>query len=294
MNAKKWRTSFGEKKSQILFDMRIAFTKMHGCGNDFIFINGMKNAPNLTVDQIKKICDRHFGIGADQLFIVLPPKTNTDFKTEIYNADGGIIEMCGNGIRCFAKYVRDKGITRQEQIQVETPAGIITPQIIAGHPGTTQETIWVRVNMKEPVLEGKQILTPLALEEQSLHVICISMGNPHCVLLVDNVKKAPVTSLGPRLEHHPFFQKGVNVEFVEVVNSHHLKMRVWERGTGETLACGTGACAALVATQLLKKTDQTVTVTLLGGELKIEWKGMGNPVFMTGPATTVFEGEIDV
>lgn len=267
---------------------------MHGCGNDFIFINGMKNAPSLTPDQIKKICDRRFGIGADQLFIVLPPKENADFKTDMYNADGGLVEMCGNGMRCFSKYVKDKGLTQKNQIQVETPAGIITPQIIPDHPGTSKETIWVRVDMGTPVLEGKQILTPLTLEGQGLHITCVSMGNPHCVILVDDVKKAPVTTWGPKLEHHPFFPKGVNVEFIEVVNSHHLKMRVWERGTGETLACGTGASAAAVATQLLKKTDQKVTVTLLGGELEIEWKGVGYPVFMTGPTTTVFEGEIEL
>lgn len=289
--------------------MNLSFTKMHGCGNDFIFINAMEKNSDLTEDQIRKLCDRRFGIGADQLFLVLPPETNeADFKTDIFNADGGKVEMCGNGIRCFAKYVVDQKLTVKTSMTVETMAGLIKPEIIPNHPQSTSDTVWVRVDMGTPILEGRDIPVnqdglvihsdlhladkqhPLA--QESLKITCVSMGNPHCVLYVPSVTLAPVTTLGPLVENDPFFPNRVNVEFIEVVNRHELNMRVWERGAGETLACGTGACAAAVASVLNEKVDRKITIHLKGGDLEIEWDEDADHVFMTGPATTVFEGKI--
>src|SRR3989338_4163114 len=266
---------------------------MHGLGNDFIVIDCRKKKIAGLSRLMKKLSHRQFGIGFDQALFLLPSK-KADFRMDIYSADGGMVEMCGNGIRCFAKYIWDRNLSRKDVLEIETLAGIIKPKKAGS---------LVQVDMGEPIFEGKDIPVnlsgriikyPLNIEGMGFNITCVSMGNPHCVIFADDIDNFPVAKYGPLIENHPLFPKRTNVEFVEVINKKELNMRVWERGSGETLACGTGACAALVATQLLKKTDQTVTVTLLGGELKIEWKGMGNPVFMTGPATTVFEGEIDV
>jgi diaminopimelate epimerase len=272
--------------------MEIAFTKMHGGGNDFIFIDCLKTSVDDLEALAKKLCDRRFGIGADQLLTVQPSKV-ADFKMEIYNADGGQVEMCGNGIRCFAKYVYDHGITRKRELEVETLAGIIRPKIVG-----TQ----VEVDMGEPILEGRKIPVdadgeiknrPLAVDGETYEVTCVSMGNPHCVLYLEDIDSVDLAKTGPSFEHHPFFPKRVNTEFIKILASNEVNMRVWERGAGETWACGTGACAVAVAGVITGRTERELTVHLKGGDLLIEWRD-NNRVYMTGGADEVFRGTVTV
>ncbi|HWO40641.1 MAG TPA: diaminopimelate epimerase [Candidatus Eisenbacteria bacterium] len=270
----------------------MAFTKMQGCGNDFIFIDCLKtDVPNLGA-LAGKLCDRRFGIGADQLLTVHPSKI-ADFKMEIYNADGSQVEMCGNGIRCFAKYVYDHGITDKRELEVETLAGIIRPRIVGAE---------VEVDMGEPIFDapripvnaaGRVLNHPLTVDGKTYAVTCVSMGNPHCVVFLDEIDGLDLERLGPKFERHAFFPKRVNTEFVEVLRPAELRMRVWERGAGETLACGTGACAAAVAGALSGRTERSVTVHLRGGDLRIEWRE-NQRVYMTGGAEEVFNGTIRV
>jgi diaminopimelate epimerase len=282
----------------------IEFSKMHGAGNDFVIINNLDE--NLQIDEklARFFCDRNFGIGCDQLLVVAPSKT-ADFKMEIYNADGSFVEMCGNGIRCFAKYLLDKKLTTKTKLDIETLAGIIKPEIISSHSQNDEVTTWVKVNMGEPILEGKKIPTtkegeiknhPIELksiqDKKIFQITAVSMGNPHAISFVDKVDEFPLRTWGPLMENNEFFPSRVNAEFIEVVNRKEIKMRVWERGSGETLACGTGACASVVASILHEKTDRKVTVHLKGGDLEIEWDKESNHVFMTGPATYVFDGEV--
>jgi len=272
--------------------MDVHFTKMHGCGNDFIFIDCL-NGENGELEKLaKKLCDRRFGIGADQLLTVHPSKV-ADFKMEIYNADGGQVEMCGNGIRCFARYVRDHGLTAKGELAVETLAGIIRPRLVGDQ---------VEVDMGEPILEGRKIPVnadgkilnhPLEVDGATYQVTCVSMGNPHCVLYLDDLDRLDLERIGPRFEHHPFFPKRVNTEFIKVFKPNEIGMRVWERGAGETWACGTGACAATVAGVLTGKSGRKVTVHLKGGDLLVEWRD-NNRVYMTGGAAEVFEGTIKI
>lgn len=287
--------------------MKLKFTKMHGAGNDFIFVNKMQGGPALTPEVARKLSDRRFGIGCDQILTV-EPSTKADFKMQIINADGTTVEMCGNGIRCFSKYVLDNKLTTNTKLTVETLGGMIRPEVMDNHPQTTKDTIWVKVDMGEPVLEGRKIPVnadgqiinyPLTIHDQRSaipdpRVTCVSMGNPHAVIFVEDVKNFPVTTLGPLIENDSFFPNRTNVEFVQVVDKTHALMRVWERGTGETLACGTGACGGAVACMLHQKTEQKMTMQLTGGSLEIEWNSGDNHVYMTGPATTVFEGKIDI
>lgn len=270
----------------------IPFTKMHGCGNDFIFLDCLKEGIDGLGDLAKRLCHRRFGIGADQLLTVHPSKI-ADFKMEIYNADGGEVEMCGNGIRCFAKYVHDRGLTQKRELEVETLAGIIRPRLIGDR---------VEVDMGEPILEGREIPVnadgrivnhPLDVDGTTYRVTCVSMGNPHCVLYMDDLDRLEIEKIGPCFEHHPFFPKRVNTEFIKVIGPEEIRMRVWERGTGETLACGTGACAAAVAGSLSGKNERKVTVRLLGGDLLIEWRD-NNRVYMTGGAEEVFRGTVKI
>jgi len=273
--------------------MKLKFTKMHGLGNDFIVVNGLEeNYPNLA-DRAAKLCDRRFGIGCDQL-LVIRPSERADFKMDIYNNDGSQVEMCGNGIRCVAQYLVDYGASTKTELAIETLAGIIRPRLVDG---------LVEVDMGEPVLDGKEIPTtlegkildrPLTVEGQNLEITCVSMGNPHCVIFVEDVAKAPVTTLGPVLERHPLFPKRINVEFIQVLGPAELKMRVWERGAGETLACGTGACASLVAAVLTGRAQREATLHLKGGDLKIRWSEKNNRVYMTGPGQEVYSGEIEI
>lgn len=270
----------------------IRFTKMHGCGNDFIFLDCLKDEIGDLGKIAKRLCDRRFGIGADQLLTVHPSKV-ADFKMEIYNADGVQVEMCGNGIRCFAKYVYDHGLTQKRELEVETLAGTIRPRLIGDQ---------VEVDMGEPILEGRKIPVnadgkiinyPLEVDGVIYQVCCVSMGNPHCVLYLEELDHLDIEGIGPRFEYHLFFPKRVNTEFVQILSPHEVWMRVWERGAGETWACGTGACAVGVAGSLTGRTERKITVHLRGGDLLIEWRG-NNRVYMTGGAEEVFQGTVKI
>lgn len=273
------------------------FTKMHGIGNDYVYVNCFEESVKNPAEVSKFVSDRHFGIGSDGL-ILISPSAIADFRMNIYNADGSQAEMCGNGIRCVAKYVYDYGLTDKTEISVETLAGIkyLRLQVENGKVAS------VEVNMGAPILEPKEI--PVAVEESPVvnvpvevkgkiyHMTCVSMGNPHAIIFMDNVKDLDIEAIGPYFENHTVFPKRTNTEFVEVLDRNTVNMRVWERGSDETLACGTGACATTVACILNDKTENEVTVHLLGGDLKIRWDREANQVYMTGPATVVFDGEI--
>ncbi|MGI0480052.1 diaminopimelate epimerase [Geminocystis sp. CENA526] len=275
------------------------FTKYHGLGNDFILIDNLSSPdPLISPEEAVKWCDRHFGIGADGVIFVLPSQDDTDYTMRIFNSDGSEPEMCGNGIRCFAQFITE--LEGKEVIgktyKINTLAGLICP--------TIQGNGQVRVDMGQPQLKPSEIPTTLAQTEdkvinQSLvvdgteyFVSCVSMGNPHCLVFVDDVASIDLSKIGPLFEHNPVFPQKTNTEFIEVVSSNYVKMRVWERGAGITLACGTGACATVVAGVLNNKFDRNTTVELPGGCLQIEWSDKDNHVYMTGPATKVFSGEI--
>ena len=273
------------------------FTKMHGIGNDYVYVNCFEESVKNPAEVSKFVSDRHFGIGSDGL-ILISPSAIADFRMNIYNADGSQAELCGNGIRCVAKYVYDYGLTDKTEISVETLAGIkyLRLQVENGKVAS------VEVNMGAPILEPKEI--PVAVEESPVvnvpvevkgkiyHMTCVSMGNPHAIIFMNNVKDLDIAAIGPYFENHTVFPKRTNTEFVEVLDRNTVNMRVWERGSDETLACGTGACATTVACILNDKTENEVTVHLLGGDLKIRWDREANQVYMTGPATVVFDGEI--
>jgi diaminopimelate epimerase len=276
--------------------MNLAFTKMHGLGNDFIVIDCRDEAVGRQLGAIgelsKRLCHRRFGIGADQV-LLLDNSGKADFGMRIFNADGSEVEMCGNGIRCFAKYIWDRGLSSREVLDVETAAGIIRPE---------RSDDLVRVDMGEPVLDGRRIPVdhdgpvkdfPLKILGTEFKITCVSMGNPHAVVVVDDVSHFDVAKYGPLIERDGFFPKRTNVEFIQVTDRGRMRMRVWERGAGETMACGTGASAAVVAASLKGLADRRVTVVLNGGELVIEWKD-DNHVYMTGPAVEVFEGRMNL
>jgi len=268
------------------------FIKMHGLGNDFILVDGFKEEIKGDFPLLaKRMCHRQMGIGADGL-VLLFPSQRADLKMRIFNSDGSEAEMCGNAIRCVAKYVFQTGLFRNIDLEVETRAGIIRPKIIIKN----QSVSGVKVDMGEPHLAPREIpLVPgcgthVAVKNEIYSFTAVSMGNPHCVIFVDDVETFPVTTIGPQIEIHPVFPAKTNVEFIQVVNSQEIKMRVWERGAGETMACGTGACAAVVASVLNGKTTRNIIVHLPGGDLYLEW-APNNHVFMTGPAEEVFRGE---
>lgn len=272
----------------------LRFTKMHGLGNDFVVFDAISQSVSLTPDQVHFIAHRHFGIGCDQVLLVEAPIVpEADFRYRIFNADGGEVEQCGNGARCFARFVREQGLTDKDSIAVQTAAGII--RLIIESDGQ------VTVNMGAPVLAPEEI--PFLAEAQAsayeievaahtFEIGAVSMGNPHAVMRVDDIATAPVESLGPRIEQHCRFPRRVNAGFMQVVDREHIRLRVYERGTGETLACGTGACAAVVVGRERGWLDESVAVDLPGGRLRICWQGRGQPVRMTGPAARVFDGEI--
>ena len=279
--------------------MKLPFTKMHGLGNDFIVLDGIRQSIALTTEQIQRLADRRFGIGFDQLLIVeASDRTEIDFRYRIFNASGAEVEQCGNGARCFAHFVRQQGLTSKRQIRVETNNGDIVLHVTADN--------LVTVDMGRPRFAPAEIplLAPgrrahyditVDEQEQTLHVGAVSMGNPHVVLNVGNTDTAPVQQLGPLLEQHQRFPQGVNVGFMQVVSRNHIRLRVFERGVGETLACGSGACAAVVIGQVQDLLDAEVTVELRGGSLHIAWRGGDDDtVTMTGPANRVFTGEIEV
>lgn len=275
------------------------FTKMHGIGNDYVYVNCFKETVEHPSEMAIKVSDRHFGIGSDGLILIKPSEV-ADGKMEMYNADGSQGAMCGNGIRCVAKYMYDYGITDKTSISVETKSGIkyLDLTIKDGKVDT------VKVNMGTPILKavdipvrsekGQVIDEPVMVDGKEWKITCVSMGNPHDITYIDDVKNLEIEKIGPKFENHEIFPDRVNTEFVRVIDRNTVEMRVWERGSGETLACGTGACAVAVSSILNGLTEEEVTVKLLGGDLKIFWDRTENKVYMTGSATTVFDGEIDL
>lgn len=273
------------------------FAKYHGIGNDFILIADLDDRLTLEQDLVRRLCDRRFGIGGDGV-IRLAPGREGDFFMDYSNSDGSIGEMCGNGIRCLALFARDEGLTSQSTLQIDTRAGLKTVEILDGT---------VRVDMGAPIFAaedipvdvdgGDPLNTKLATDHGMVEAACLSVGNPHAVLFVDDPLEAPVTTLGPLIENHPAFPNKVNVEFAAVESADRVGMRVWERGSGETLACGTGACAVAVASRILANVEPVMTIALPGGELQIEWQGSVEdpaPIYMTGPAVRAFDGEFDI
>jgi len=273
--------------------MRLKFTKMHGLGNDFVVLDATRAPMALTPAQLRFLADRHFGVGCDQLLVVEPPRSkDTDFYYRIFNADGGEVEQCGNGARCFVRYVHERGLTAKRAIRVGTLGGVIEPRLEADGQ--------VTVDMGVPVFDPARIpfeapaeapLYDLEINKKTIKINALSMGNPHAVQLVEHVDTAPVASEGPLIESHPRFPRRVNAGYMQVVDRSHIRLRVYERGAGETLACGTGACAAVVAGIRRGLLDARVHVATRGGDLVIVWPGPGAPVMMTGPAVTVFDGE---
>jgi len=287
--------------------MKLKFTKMHGAGNDFVVIDAINQQIDFSPAQWQALADRRFGVGADQMLVVeKSTQAGCDFRYRIFNSDGGEVEQCGNGARAFVKFVAEKGLTDRRSIAVETMSGVISPRL--------EDDGSVTVDMGAPVLEpalvpfdteglqgrleGRDTLWPLVLElcgeKETVLVSALSMGNPHAVQVVADVETAPVELTGPLIEHHPHFPKRVNAGFMQIVDRGHIRLRVFERGAGETLACGTGACAAVVAGIRRGLLDSPVRVDARGGQLSIAWAGEGEPVYLTGPAVTVFEGEIEL
>lgn len=276
--------------------MRLKFTKMHGLGNDFVVIDAIHQSVSLTPDQARFLADRHFGVGCDQVLLVESARSKgMDFSYRIFNADGAEVEQCGNGARCFMRFVRDKGLSAKSELAVETMCGVIRPRL--------EQDGRVTVSMGVPRTRPEEI--PFVAEREALsyaleaagkmyQIGAVSMGNPHAVLQVEDVKNAPVATLGPLIERHARFPRGANAGFMRIVDRGHIELRVFERGAGETLACGTGACAAMVVARLRGQVDDKVTVALPGGRLQIAWGGAGEEVHMTGPATSVYEGEIEL
>lgn len=276
--------------------MRLKFTKMHGLGNDFVVLDAIAHPVALTPGQLRFIADRHFGIGCDQILQVEAPRQpDTDFYYRIFNADGGEVEQCGNGARCFVRYVHEKGLTSKTAIRVGTLSGVIVPRLEADGQVTVDMGVPEFDPPKIPFEAGKRAPTYLLdVDGKSFEISVLSMGNPHAVQIVPNVDAAPVMSQGPLIERHARFPQRVNAGYMQIVDRGHVRLRVYERGAGETLACGTGACAAVVAGITRGLLDSRVSVTTRGGDLGISWAGEGRPVMMTGPAVTVFEGEIEI
>ena len=269
---------------------------MQGVGNDFVVLDAINQRVELDAARVRRIADRHFGIGCDQLLLIEPPRTaGTDFYYRIFNADGGEVEQCGNGARCFVRFVHEKKLTGKREIVVETKSGLISPRL--------EDDGRVTVNMGAPIFEPARIpfvsdsdavIQPLQVGNETVQITAVSMGNPHAVQVVADIETAPVTTQGPLIEHHPRFPKRVNAGYMQIVDREHIRLRVFERGAGETLSCGTGACAAVVAGIRRKLLDNTVHAATRGGTLTITWAGERSPVLMTGPAITVFEGEINL
>ncbi len=276
--------------------MKLSFSKWHGLGNDFVIVNDLKGEFEQYSQMAIEICDRHLGIGADGLVFLLSSEV-ADFQMRIFNSDGSEAEMCGNATRCMARYVYEYGLTNKTKVTLETKAGIITPELIFVDGALST----IRVDMGQPRLKpseipvissaNEQVVNDLlVVEGKEYYITCVSMGNPHCVLFVDQIDDVDLSSIGPMIETHPAFPRKINVEFVEVINRQKVRMRVWERGAGITMACGTGACATLTAGVLNGKIDRQAIIELDGGELFIEW-GIDNHIYMSGPATEVFRGE---
>jgi len=285
--------------------LKLKFTKMQGIGNDFVVIDGIRQRTEINAQLVRRFADRHFGIGCDQVLLVEPPqRDDADFRYRIWNSDGGEVEQCGNGARCFVRFVHDAGLTKKKEIRVETLSGVIVPRLEAdgqvtvdmGTPEFEPERVPFDGHGLAPVQGGKR--WPIEVAGRVLEVAVLSMGNPHAVQTVADIDAAPVTNEGPLIEHHPRFPHRVNAGYMQVLQRGRIRLRVWERGAGETLACGTGACAAVVAGAREGLLDGSVEVETRGGRLTIRWAGGENDpkgaVWMTGPAATVFEGEIEI
>ncbi len=283
------------------------FTKMQGCGNDYVYVNGFEEqiAKDEKTDLARRISDRHFGVGSDGL-IFINPSDIADFEMEMYNGDGSRAEMCGNGIRCVGKYVYDHGMTKGKEFTVESFGAVKHLTVVEEEEGRAKT---LRVDMGSPILEAEKVPVspkyffvdpaesvvdaPIEVDGNDYHVTCVSMGNPHAVVFIEDTDSLPIESIGPKFENHEAFPNRINTEFVQVIDKGYVKMRVWERGSGETLACGTGCCATAVACILNGKTDNKVTVEVLGGKIEIEWDREKNVIYMTGPGVTVFEGDYE-
>lgn len=276
--------------------MRLNFTKMQGLGNDFVVIDAISQPLAMTSDLAKRLGDRRFGVGCDQILIVeRPTQAGVDFRYRIFNADGSEVEQCGNGARCFVRFVFDKALTTKTEIRVETRSGIIAPRLAENGLVTVEMGVPVFDPARIPfVSDSDAVIQPLEINGETIAITAVSMGNPHAVQVVSDVDTAPVARQGPLIEHHPRFPARVNAGFMQVLGNNAIRLRVFERGAGETLACGTGACAAVVAGIQRGLLASPVHVEARGGELSIAWNGPGTPVLMTGPAVSVFEGSIDL
>lgn len=276
--------------------MKLKFSKMHGLGNDFVVLDGVRQQFSLMPEQLRYLADRHFGVGCDQILVVeKPTQAGVDFRYRIFNADGGEVEQCGNGARCFVRFVHEQGLTEQREIRVETMKGIITPRLEGDGNVTVDMGIPRFLPREIPFLHDEDVIVHyLDVADETLEISVVSMGNPHAVQVVACVDLAPVAAQGPLIESHTRFPQRVNAGFMQVVDKHAIRLRVYERGSGETMACGTGACAAVVAGIRRGLLESPVRVTTRGGDLNIAWGGDGRPVRMTGPAVTVFNGEIEL
>jgi diaminopimelate epimerase len=276
--------------------MKLKFSKMHGLGNDFVVLDGVRQSLTLTPEQLRHLADRHFGVGCDQILLVEPAvQPGVDFRYRIFNADGGEVEQCGNGARCFVRFVHDQGLTDKREIRVETMSGVIGPRLEADGLVTVDMGVPVFEPEKIPfVSPSAEMVQPLMVRDRDVMITAVSMGNPHAVQVVADVDEAPVAKDGPLIETHPRFPQRVNAGFMQILDRHAIRLRVHERGAGETLACGTGGGAAAVTGVVRGLVDSPVRVETRGGDLSIAWAGVGTPVLMTGPAVTVFSGEIDL
>jgi len=283
--------------------MKLKFTKMHGAGNDFIVVDAINQQVDLSIDQWRRLADRRFGIGADQILVVeRPTDAGVDFRYRIFNNDGGEVEQCGNGSRAFVRFVVDKGLTQARSIRVQTMSGIINPRleddgsvtVDMGAPRLVPADVPFDETGLAGMVQGDDTLWPLPVGDDTVFVSVVSMGNPHAVQVVDDVDAAPVEETGPLIERHVRFPKRVNAGYLQMIDRHHIRLRVFERGAGETLACGTGACAAVVAGIRRGLLDSPVRVSARGGELSIAWAGPDQPVYLSGPAVSVFEGEVEI
>src|SRR5687768_5168883 len=275
--------------------MKLKFTKMHGLGNDFVVIDAVNQQISLSPEQLRRLADRHLGVGCDQILLIEKAEGDGDFRYRIFNADGGEVEQCGNGARCFVRYVHDRGMTDKKEVRIETLSGVVIPKL--------EEDGEVTVNMGVPKFEPREIpfiaqqrapTYPLRLDDKQVEISVVSMGNPHAVRVVSDLDNAPVLTEGPLIEKHSRFPQRVNAGYMEIIDPHHIRLRVYERGAGETLACGTGACAAAVAGIQRGVLESPVKVSFFTGDLFIRWEGENQPVWMTGPAVAVFDGEIEL
>lgn len=276
--------------------MKLTFVKMHGLGNDFVVLDGIRQSLALTPEQLRFLADRHFGIGCDQILLVeQPTQPGVDFRYRIFNGDGGEVEQCGNGARCFVRFVHDQGLTAKREIRVETMGGVIVPRLEDDGTISVDMGIPVLVPAQVPFISATdELVQTLLVADQEIAITAVGMGNPHAVQVVADVDKAAVEQLGPLIESHPLFPQRVNAGFMQVIDRQAIRLRVFERGAGETLACGSGACAAVVAGISRGLLDSPVRVATRGGLLTVAWNGNGTAVLMTGPAVTVFKGEIEL